>query len=610
VVVLLGVLACQEYKIHPAADEPDAPVDTGDSAPVIDSGDTRECPEPGEGMTVPTDTGCLVTPEIGTFTPVIEWQWNANPDFDGYDDIMSTPAVGNLNDDNGDGVIDDNDIPDVVFTSFSGGAYTSPGTLTAISGDGSGTEWSIMDAGGYHIYSSGGVAIGDIDHDGIPEVCTAGVEVSVVCVTNTGAFKWGAGTAVYGYGSPSFADVDGDGQVEVIYGPEVLESDGTVRFKGTGGTGYWMSFAIDLNGDGRLEIIAGNTAYRGNGTTLWTDGTPDGAPAAGDFDLDGIPEIVHTSGGVVYLTGADGVLRWSTAIPGGGNGGPPTVADFDNDGYPEVGVAGASYYSVIDTDGTPLWGQPVSDYSSSITGSSVFDFEGDGAADVVYADELTLWVYDGATGAVKLEDDGHASGTLFEYPLIVDVDNDGSTEIVLPSNNYAYSGYNGITVIGDADNSWRPSRPIWNQYAYYITNVEDDGDIPTVGTPNWTRWNNFRTGGTTLGLSTDLADIAPGDVSVCTYRCAADGVAEVIVPVYNTGLADTETFDVSLYRNTDVVASTPLSLAAGQGVEVGPFALTRDDWGHGITVRTDAGRVIEECDETDNAVDLGPWPCE
>ena len=44
-----------------------------------------------------------------------------------------------------------------------------------------------------------------------------------------------------------------------------------------------------------------------------------------------------------------------------------------------------------------------------------------------------------------------ASGTLVEYPVVADVDNDGSAE---------------------------PACRVWNQHAYLITNVREDGTIP------------------------------------------------------------------------------------------------------------------------------------
>jgi hypothetical protein len=62
-------------------------------------------------------------------------------------------------------------------------------------------------------------------------------------------------------------------------------------------------------------------------------------------------------------------------------------------------VAGASQYVVYETNGAVKWSTAVSDYSSSVTGSSVFDFEGDGRAEVIYGDEYYLRIYRGVDGS-------------------------------------------------------------------------------------------------------------------------------------------------------------------------------------------------------------------
>jgi hypothetical protein len=100
---------------------------------------------------------------------------------------------------------------------------------------------------------------------------------------------------------------------------------------------------------------------------------------------------------------------------------------------------------VFEADGAVLWQKATQDASSQSTGSSVYDFEGDGAADVVYNDEVRLRVYAGHNGTEKLNILGHGSGTMFEYPLVVDVDNDGQAEIVVVNNNYAYGTKAGVS---------------------------------------------------------------------------------------------------------------------------------------------------------------------
>lgn len=582
-----------------------------------DSGAPDAC---GDFQLSPVDAfapneSCLREPVTGSFTPEIEWQWTDNPVHATYNQIMSSPAIANLDDDNQDGRVDENDIPDVVFTSFQGGAYSSAGTVTAIRGSDGATLWSVLSPGGMGVYASSGVALGDLDGDGTIEVCVAGTSASVVCLNGVdGSFKWAGGSETSAYGCPAIADLDGDGLAEVIFGRTILDHAGNVNAVGTGGTGsgWFRSFAVDWDDDGLLEVIAGNTIYRLDGSILWSDTLADAAPAIGDFNGDGKPDLVRSGSGQVLVTLNDGTPLWSIASQGGGNAGAPTVADFDGDGLPEVGVADLSLYTLYDTDGSVLWSNPTSDASSSKTGSAVFDFEGDGASEVIYADEHDLWIYDGATGAIKMRQDGHASGTLAEYPLIADVDNDGSTEIVLASNDYTFSGWRGITVIGDANDSWAPARPIWNQYAYHITNVNNDGSIPTNQVPNWQSWNNFRAGGTELGPGHWLADLSSDPGEMCLDACNQERVT-LSLPVTNLGLIDAPQVNVRLETEDGtalVIQDVPIVVSGG-GQAIGPFEITQAEWGSGsLYFKVDPPEQIEECFEDNNVRNLGTWPCD
>lgn len=93
----------------------------------------------------------------------------------------------------------------------------------------------------------------------------------------------------------------------------------------------------------------------------------------------------------------------------------------------------------------------------------------------------------------------NSSSTRWEYPVVADIDNDGSTEFLVVANDYecATSGRcetRGIRAFRDKDNRWAPSRRIWNQHTYHITNVNENGSIPQREKANWlvNRLNNFR----------------------------------------------------------------------------------------------------------------------
>ena len=427
-------------------------------------------------------------------TPALEWAWTSSAVVPDALNVMMTPSVIDL---------DGNGVPDVVFgaTASTGGGLVEVGVLRAIRGDGGAEIFTVTDPT-YQISTTSSVATGDLDGDGRPEIVACdSTGARLIVFEHDGTFKWRSPAleSVY-WGAPAIADLDQDGTPEIVVGRQALSAAGAILWTGAGGRGSQggigpLSLVADVDDDGAPEVVAGNTVYSAAGPVEHAAALPDGYNAVANFDADGQAEIVLVSGGQVWLLEHDLAVKWGpTAIPGGGNGGPPTIADFDADGQPEIGVAGAVRYAVIETDGTLKWAAVTQDGSSNVTGSSVFDFDGDGAAEVVYSDELKLWVYQGTDGAVLYETP-LSSCTWYEYPLVADVDADNAAEIVaVANNNCGYGPQRGVYVFGDPAGGWVPTRRIWNEHTYHITNVAADGSIPAVELNNWDQpgLNNFR----------------------------------------------------------------------------------------------------------------------
>jgi len=425
---------------------------------------------------------------------VLEWAWTSSATLPTSLNVMMTPSVIDLN---GDGT------PDVVFgsTASTGGGLVEVGVLRAVDGA-SGTELFTVTDPTYQINTTSSVATGDIDGDGHPEIIACDSSgVQLIAFEHDGTFKWRSpALEAVNWGAPAIADLDQNGTPEIVVGRQALSATGAVLWTGTGGRGSQinvgpLSLVADVDDDGAPEVVAGNTVYSGAGAIESAGALPDGYNAVADFDADGQAEIVLVSSGAVWLLEADLSVKWGpVAIPGGGAGGPPTIADFDADGQPEVGVAGAVRYAVFETNGMLKWAAVTQDGSSNRTGSSVFDFDGDGAAEVVYGDEVKLWVYRGIDGVVLYETP-LSSCTWYEYPLVADVDADNHAEIVaVANNNCGYGPQRGVYVFGDPTGGWVPTRRVWNQHTYHITNIAADGSVPAVELNNWDQpgLNNFR----------------------------------------------------------------------------------------------------------------------
>jgi len=467
---------------------------------------------------------CEVIPPFNpNFEPEVEWAWTGSSIMPDHKNVIMAPAVADVNSDG---------VPDVIFNAYPGSSYHSNGILRAISGDDGRDLWAVTDPA-YRVRGISHVAVGDIDNDGLVEICTTrdeGGGGQVICFENTGAFKFQTAprSMAFNCGGPSLADLDGDGRVEILQGNHVFSNTGALKWIGSDGDGgaYCgpVSFAADINQDGLQEVVNGRTVYRHDGSVFCQNTSiGHGLSGVGNFDSDPAGEIVVVWSGRVSLLDDNCQLRWTTPIPEGGTGGAPNIADFDNDGQPEIGLAGANRYVVLETHGAIKWTQQVHDHTSHVTGSSTFDFEGDGKAEVVYADEQWLRVYDGSTGTVRFQVP-HSSATGYENPVIVDVDGDNNAEIVMPANQFSRQ-LSGIYVYRDRLDGWVNTRRIWNQHAYSVTNINDDGTVPAHPATNWLtpRLNTFRSN--TQG-SGNTSPFAAADLIASEVKASCDSAAQ------------------------------------------------------------------------------------
>lgn len=479
-------------------------------------------------------TACQYVPPAGVFSPELKYAWG-NP-ANVTDNVMMTPIVVQLDDDNCDQIVDAKDIPEIVFLTFDNSDYNNTtgtsSTLHAVSiVAGQVVEKLAIQTDGPSADAPGrSIAAGDLDGDGTNEIVVCTKDGRLRAYNADGTQKWlSAARACF---MPSIADLDQDGAPEVIDVGEILSgADGS-----TEATFPTSSYVVvyDVDGDGFLDVVTPSAVYGADGIVKVDTGLAGTHAAVGDLDFDGVPEIVS----VDFQTHTVNVWHVDAAQPGGyeifrqgmdlnegiavnpccqanpasagctKGGGTPTIAHFNGDIYPDVGLAGGIGYVVFDgqklmdplvaSSDTRLWLTLTQDCSSAQTGSSVFDFDGNGVAEVVYADETKLHLYDGPTGAPLFET-CNTNGTLWEYPVVADVDNDGHADLVVASN--AYSSFNcsgvkttGVRVFGDLEGKWVRTRRVWNQHAYMVTNVEEDGSIPTIQASNHlvSGLNNFR----------------------------------------------------------------------------------------------------------------------
>ncbi|MEC7986601.1 MAG: hypothetical protein VX278_15650 [Myxococcota bacterium] len=618
------LFACTETKINIIEDksgEGESEQGTGSSGSVLE--EPEECVLPGaSGEEVGLSDSCVTEPE-GGFVPVVEWSYGTGLG------CLALPIVADIT---GDGN------PEILLNLVGGLGIMETGTLTVLKGDGSGLLWSDPYANlGY----GSPVAVADINNDSAPEI--VGVREYSASLFDVGDYTvvaWNAQGSVlwesehftgldFDYATaPHIADMNADGTPEIIAGRVILNNDGTTSGVGAHGRGSYgadafvsesaVSAVADLDLDGQSELIVGDARYDINGTAVWHDSSQsDAMIAIANLDADPEGEVIATSYNTIRAVDTDGTILWGpTALPSANILSPPAIADLDGDGQVEIITAGGNELRCLNHDGSTLWSAPVVDESGA-TGASIFDFEGDGFLEVVYIDEQEMVAYDGATGAVKFYSSDHASPTMFDYPVIADVDMDNNAEILVCHNGFGHA----FSVYGDQDASWRPARPLWNQHAYHIGNINDDLSVPAVAEPNFHSHNTWHSA-IAVDESSLQHNLEPIIVDVCEEDCDA-GTVWLTFQIHNSAPNDfVETVLISIYAvdaNGDRLIEKiefSQSIAAGwtsDGIEVALSAnalqgstairVSLDDDGFG-------NGVLTECSETDNQVQFSDSVCD
>ena len=455
--------------------------------------------------TKPQNTMCTTSIKQGVFAPNLQCQWTTPPAGDPFPDhrqVLTTPLVADLPNNSGTAA------EIIFVSSFSKmGAEPGdgPGGRIRIL-NGQNCEQKEVIKAGPAVRDAATPAIGDLTGDKVPEIVAHEAfpnndkVVAFTWKTDHYDVLWeatGGPTMDKGaWDGLSIHDLNNDGKAEVIgRGGEVFDGL-TGKVIAAGGDPIILEsdpVLGDLDKDGTVDLVA-NQVFSWNGSG-WTKKYPGlGATARpqaatfygfadfgtrnpnGTFDhtkKDGIAEVVATgtlggsdSTGMVgiYTLQGEVILRVDfpegPACPGGQakgeRGGAPTIGDFDGDGMPELASAGAYAYRVFDLDCADAgktckdkakfirWSQDSQDCTSGSTGSTIFDFEGDGAAEAVYGDECFVRVYDGKSGEV-LFSTYHSSATWWEQPIVADPDHSDRSKLIFGGSSNA----NAFATCGD-----------------------------------------------------------------------------------------------------------------------------------------------------------------
>ena len=266
-----------------------------------------------------------------------------------------------------------------------------------------------------YIYNGAGVAVGDIDNDGLPDIFFSGNMVSSRLYRNKGSMKFeditraaGVATTRWATGA-SMVDINGDGLLDIyvsVSGPETLKPDqranllfvnnGNRTFTeeaakyGIADTGFTTHAAfLDYDRDGCLDLFLLN-----NSPKDFTRGVSSHPIAGRDSTPGSFNQLYHNDcpggkpGHFTNVSAKAGILR----DPGYGLG--VAIGDVDGDGWPDIYVSNDGlpndvlYRNNHDGTFTNIAAKSFRHTSQAGMGVDMADFNNDGREDIVQVDML------------------------------------------------------------------------------------------------------------------------------------------------------------------------------------------------------------------------------
>jgi len=286
----------------------------------------------------------------------------------------------------------------------------------------------------FFVYNGGGVAIGDIDNDGWPDLFLAGNMVSSRLYLNRGNMRFEditerAGVAMNRWVSgASMVDIDDDGYLDIylsVSGPAwskgseranlLFLNDGNRRFTeaasryGIADTSFTTHAAfLDYNRDGYLDLF------------LLNNSPHDFARGEAEIHPTGAPSTSATSFDQLYRNNGNGtftnVSREAGILRQVGYGLGVAVADVNRDGWPDIYVSNDDtpndvlYVNNRDGTFTDKAGAWLKHASFAGMGVDIADFTNDGWPDILQMDMVPA-----ALAERKRMSGAMTYGTLAEY---------------------------------------------------------------------------------------------------------------------------------------------------------------------------------------------------